>query len=385
MYKVSKIVKSFYIIRIVFSFFVITFSMLSTELIAQTKNSQNTPKFPKVEIDGTQVRKIFSKINNQEYVLQINLPRFYDDSSKVFPVVYLLDSQWDFPLLQAIYGQQYFDGFLPGLVVVGITWGGKDPNPDVLRARDFTPTDIHEYSPTGNAPNFLEFIKSELIPFIEKNYRVSKNDRTLMGSSLGGLLTLYTVFNRHDLFNRYVLTSPALSWDNGFLYQCEENYSKSSDKLPVKLAMCVGGLENNSSEFQDFVKKLNERNYKGLELYSKVIDGIGHSGSKAEGYTRGLQFVFSKKSIIVDQSILQDYVGEYQISAAMKINVKIENGQLVVEIPNNPNINLLAETDSIFYTKGQFTNVNFVKNSSGKVAGFNLEQYGGNMFVKKID
>jgi len=78
-------------------------------------------------------------VNGQEYVLQVSLPAGYDKSNKKYPVVYLMDSQWDFPLVTALYGEQYFDGFIPELIIAGITWGGTHPNPDSLRARDYTP------------------------------------------------------------------------------------------------------------------------------------------------------------------------------------------------------------------------------------------------------
>jgi predicted alpha/beta superfamily hydrolase len=344
-------------------------------------NAQNSKN---VNIPGTQVQKIFSEINKQEYILHINLPRFYDDTTKDYPVVYLLDSQWDFPLVSAIYGEQYYDGFLPDLIIVGITWGGKNPNADILRARDFTPTDIHQNNPTGNAEKFLEFISRELIPFIENNYRGSKTDRTLMGSSLGGLFTLYTLFTQYEIFNKYVLTSPALTWDNGVLSKYEEKYFIHSDQLPVRLAMCVGELEGLYPPFQDFVKKLKERNYNNLELFTKVIEGIGHSGSKADGYTRGLQFVFSLPAIAVDPSILQSYVGEYEVNSEMKINLKIENGQLVIELPFNSIIKLFAETNLKFYAKGEFAKVDFIKDDLNNVTGFNLEQYNGKSFIKKL-
>ena len=161
-------------------------------LFAQDNKTEQS--FPDVIMAGTQQREIYSKIVGQDYELYINLPADYNNTTKSYPVIYLLDAQWDFALLNAIYGQQYFDGFIPEIVTVGITWGGKNPNADNLRARDFTPTSIKGPIPTGNAANFLKFIKEELISFIEKNYRVT-NDRTIMGSSLGGLFTLYAIPN----------------------------------------------------------------------------------------------------------------------------------------------------------------------------------------------
>lgn len=109
-------------------------------LYAQKDNSKLAASLPKVEIPGTQSHKITSSIVGQEYDLYINMPRNYQDTTKTFPVLYLLDAQWDFPLVNAVFGEQYYDGFVPEIIIVGITWGGNDPNYDMLRARD-----IHSY------------------------------------------------------------------------------------------------------------------------------------------------------------------------------------------------------------------------------------------------
>ena len=64
---------------------------------------------------------------------------------------------------------------------------------------------------SGNAPKFIEFIKRELIPKIESTYRVT-NDRTLMEVPSAACSLFYSMFEKPDLFNRCVLTSPALGW-----------------------------------------------------------------------------------------------------------------------------------------------------------------------------
>ena len=107
-------------------------------------------------------------------------------------------------MLNAIYGEQYYDGFLPEAIIVGITWGGVNPNPDILRRRDFTPTKEGNNPVGGDAGKFLSFIKNELIPFIDSKFKTKPRDRTLMGCSLGGLFTIYALFNETGLFNRYI-------------------------------------------------------------------------------------------------------------------------------------------------------------------------------------
>jgi predicted alpha/beta superfamily hydrolase len=350
-------------------------------LFAQDNKTEQS--FPDVKMAGTQQREIYSKIVGQDYELYINLPANYNNTTKSYPVIYLLDAQWDFALLNAIYGQQYFDGFIPEIVTVGITWGGKNPNADNLRARDFTPTSIKGPIPTGNAANFLKFIKEELIPFIEKNYRVT-NDRTIMGSSLGGLFTLYALFNETDLFNKYVLTSPALGWDNSSLYSYEKNFKERESGPPIRLFMAIGGLEH-QADFQKLADHLKSMNYKNLEIGTKIIEGIGHSGGKADGYTRGLQFAFERPSLSLSSDILDQYVGTYQPNDQVKIKVTKKDGHLEAEATGQGKVELLAESESDFYAKGVFLNVHFKKDENNKVTGIQLEQYTGGAFIKKVD
>ena len=353
---------------------------LSTNL---TYSQDKKMTYPEVKIPNTQQLELHSSIVGQDYVLYVNLPADYGKTTKSYPVIYLLDAQWDFPLLNALYGQQYFDGFLPGLITVGITWGGKNPNPDVLRARDFTPTNVGGSSPTGNAANFLKFIKEELIPFIGKKYRVT-NDRTLMGSSLGGLFTLYAMFNETDLFNKYILTSPAVTWDNGALYSYEKNFKERESGPPIRLFMAIGGLEH-QADFQKFVDHLKSKNYKNLDIGTKVIEGIGHSGGKADGYTRGLQFAFERPSLSLSSEILDQYVGSYQPNDRIKIVVTKKDGHLEAQVPGQGKMELLAKSETDFYVKGVFLKVHFEKDKNNKVTGFQLEQYTGGSFIKKIN
>jgi predicted alpha/beta superfamily hydrolase len=324
-----------------------------------------------------------SSICHQDYVLNINLPRGYSDTTKTFPVLYVIDGQWDFAFVQALYGQQYYDGFVPGIVIVGITWGGKNPDYDKRRAFDLTPTDPGKSGQYGNAPNFLAFIKQELIPFIESKYRVRNNDRALVGSSFGGLFTLYAMFHETGTFNRYVLTSPSLGWDNDILSSYNKEYAQRTKELRARVFMGIGGYESVPA-FEAFADKLKGEDYKGLELETKVLDGFGHSGGKAEGYSRGLQFVYAKPAVKVDPKVLDQYVGEYEVNPQMRFKAERDGDRLVAIGPDNQKMTFYAESDKDFYIKGTYLLVHFQKDESGKVVGCQVEQYGGASFVKKV-
>jgi hypothetical protein len=358
--------------------------LYSETVFAQEKNNMNVASpSQRVEIPNSQLQKITSAIVGQEYDLYIHLPRNYGSKDQKHPVLYLLDAQWDFTLVTAIFGSQFYDGFLPGIVIVGITWGGKSPNHDSLRARDLTPNNAASLPQSGGAPKFLAFIKKELIPFIESQYRVS-DDRTLMGSSFGGLFTLYVLFSETELFQRYVLTSPAVGWANEGIYTFEKNYAAEKSRLPARLFMAVGELEDVAG-FQKFADQLKARNYQELSLQTRVLENTGHSGTKAEGYTRGLQFVFARPSLKLDAAILAQYAGAYQLNPETKILLSVENDHLVAQGPDNRKVVLHAETEKDFYIPGQYLFAHFKKDEMDKIAGFQLEQFSVEVFVKKVN
>src|SRR5690349_20126718 len=83
---------------------------------------------PQVEIPATQLRRVTSAVNGQEYLLYVHLPPGYADATTTYPVLYLLDAQWDFPLVIGLVESLTDDGFVPPMIIVGITWGGKDPD-----------------------------------------------------------------------------------------------------------------------------------------------------------------------------------------------------------------------------------------------------------------
>ena len=365
------------------TFFAVASSPQERAAVTQGRSSAVSP--PNVEILGTQLRKIQSAIVGQDFDVLINLPRNYRDTTRAFPVIYLLDAQWDFPLLNAIFGEQYYDGFVPEIVTVGIAWGGRNPNYDSLRGRDLTPTTIKQVPQSGNAARFLDFIKKELIPFIDTNYRTVKNDRTLMGSSLGGLFTLYAMFHETGIFSRYVLTSPSLGWDNGIVYTYEKNYADKNSRLPIRLFMAVGELEGGVAGFQKFVDRLKTRNYGGFDIQTRVLEGTGHSGSKAEGYSRGLQAVYARPSLTINHTILESYIGTYQLNPEITVRILKENDRLVLVAPDSSKINLYAETETDFYVKGIYLFLKMQKNDVGRVTGFHVEQFQGEAFLKKVD
>lgn len=332
-----------------------------------------------VTIPGSQVRTIRSAIVGQDYVLHVSLPGGYASGSKKYPVVYLMDSQWDFPLLTAIYGEQYYDGFVPELIIVGVTWGGANPRPDSLRARDYTPTHQDQLPQSGGAAAFLSFMKNELFPFVEANYRADPNDRALAGCSFGGLFTLFALFTEPGLFRRYIAASPAFEWDNEVIYRYEKAYFEKQPAQPARLYMTMGGVERGLPGFEKLTKHLSGRHYPSLQLQARVLENTGHSGTKAETYARGLQYVFERPRLTLDAALLNSYAGNYESG----IVIKNENNRLVAYEKVNNSFPLYAASSTDFYSTSEFLNIHFVVREAA-VDGFQLEGYGNSRYIKRI-
>jgi predicted alpha/beta superfamily hydrolase len=344
----------------------------------------NAQQYPMVTIPGSEVRKITSSIvDGQEYELQILLPAGYDTSTKKYPVVYLMDSQWDFPVVKSIYGQQYYDGFIPELIVVGVTWGGVHPNPDSLRARDYTPTGEARLPQSGGADKFLDFMKKELFPFVETNYKADADNRILMGCSLGGLFTMYTLFTHTDMFTGYAAASPAVAWDNEVLNRFEKNFAAKKIAKPVRVYMTVGDVEMGRPVFEKFAANLVKANLHNVQVRSKVLENTGHSGTKSETYSRGLQYIFERARLQLSAEMLNKYAGMYQSAKGEKVELKHEGNQLYLLAGPKIKLPLYANTTTHFYATHEFFNMHF-KFADDKVAAFDLVLYGGTQTFNKI-
>jgi uncharacterized protein len=267
-----------------------------------SQDSSNT--FPCYKLDGTEIREIHSKITNQDYELNVNLPYSYkQNSTKRYPVVYFCDGFYDFPLLSEIYGDEIYDKTIGECFLVGFSYKGKNLDYGKLRTYDYSPTDIKKWyylflgNPTGGAPDFLNVVEKEFIPFIESTYRVDSAFRVLGGSSMGGLFTLYAMFTKPALFNSYISISPAVIWDNGWLFGVEEAFHQQHPEFSASLYMT--GAEKEFADqpafldsLKSFAAVLQKHHYKNFRFEFRVLDDSYHAGSKPEGYTRGLKFVF---------------------------------------------------------------------------------------------
>jgi predicted alpha/beta superfamily hydrolase len=266
----------------------------------------------------TETHVLHSNIADADYEIYISLPAdYYQNDTTRYAVLYCTDGNRNFGLVSTIVNILSFPGKeIPELVVVDIgyeitgleDWGAWR-NRDLLPTNDSTVdknwgnylnrlsgrNDI--VSKSGGAPKFLEFIRDELISYIELNYRVKQNDRALIGYSYGGVFTLYSVFHSPETFQRYYAGSPSIYWDHKVLLKYEQEYADTHKDLPVTLFMSVGGLEYKGTiaDMYEMANKLESRNYPGLKLETQFFEGETHASCYAAGLSRALRVIYNEQ------------------------------------------------------------------------------------------
>lgn len=255
----------------------------------------------RVELPRSEQRLLLSKQTGIHYKLYISLPPGYPESRKSYPTVYLLDADYSFALAKNISEHLSDRGDLPELVLVGIAYDGPLQY-RLNRTRDYTPTHIAEggYGPeydkySGGGPKFREFLRAELIPYIEASYRVS-SERTLVGHSYGGLFGAWVLFTQPDLFSSYVLVSPSIWFDHRYAFRVEDEFAAGHRALHAQVYCAVGDLEINEHDMVrdllEFTEQIKRHSYEGLVLQTQTMANETHNTIFPLGLTHGLRFVY---------------------------------------------------------------------------------------------
>jgi len=187
------------------------------------------------------VEELQSKELSEKRTLNIYLPEGYNANDTLkYSVIYLLDGSADEDFIHIV-GLVQFNNFswvnrMPKSIVVGIA--------NIDRKRDFTyPTtldaDKKRYPTSGHSDKFIAFLENELQPFIQKNYKTNSS-KMLIGQSLAGLLATEVLFKKPSLFDKYVIISPSLWWDNGSLLMQDAAILKAGYNQNISVYIGVG-------------------------------------------------------------------------------------------------------------------------------------------------
>ncbi len=244
---------------------------------------------------------INSRYLEQPHDVVVCTPPGYDrDTSAHYPVVYLHDGQNvfdEYPM--APFGVQWgidttaralmHAGTIQPLILVAIGNAGRE------RIDEYTPTRDAGHDAGGLADRYGQMVAYELKPFIDRNFRTKRgaSDTAMIGSSLGGLLTLHLGLTHPAVFGKLALMSPSVWWDDRWIVR--QLVTAVGGRPDLTIWLDVGSLEKRMLRGARLLcRVLQRRGWRlGEDLeYVEVEDALHDERSWGRRIGRVLRFLF---------------------------------------------------------------------------------------------
>lgn len=265
------------------------------------------------EMLGSEVWDITDPKSKRVYQIFVALPKSYQDQpNRRYPVLYVTDADYAFPLIRQIARRLNGDGpAISDFILVGLSYA-KGDDAMASRRRDYTPTvngavGAPKEAIHGESQAYIGYLQQHVLPFVAATYRTDEQQRLFLGHSYGALLGFDILFTAPQLFAGYILGSPSLWYDDHVIWSTEQSYAKQHQDLPAKVLMYVGEYEdmkagdarfakrhNMVTDAQTMAKKLKARRYPSLVLTLDVLNDEDHLSVAPRGFIKGLKFLLAE-------------------------------------------------------------------------------------------
>jgi len=262
------------------------------------------------------LHELRSRVFGNTRTVRVWLPGEYDGwGATLYPVLYLNDGQNLFDPSTAFAGVHWQVGEtatrlidekkIRPLIIVGIDNTGKNRAREYLPYKSRDPRVLHVQGTC-----YPEFLQREVMPLIEERYSVLKGPENtgLGGSSLGGLITLYTEMAAPGIFGRLLIESPSLFVANRrILDECRRFQS-----WPSRVYLGMGTREVGNGEKDEKVANdarelaaiLRQAGLDEKRLKVTIEEGASHTEAAwAARFPEALEFLFSNADSKSDSSV----------------------------------------------------------------------------------
>ncbi len=268
------------------------------------------------ELPNTAVHTLSS--GGRRYQVWVDVPRSYgsgsqDSSGKRYPVVFVTDASYAFPIVRSIRNLLGAKGQnIEDFILVGLDHAEGDTS-KAGRSRDYTPSNplndplltakdssLYGQAHYGEAAAFRDYIEREVFPLIANQYRADMQRKVYVGHSFGGLFGAFVLVTKPTMFQAYILGSPSLWFDDRMILRIEESYASHRHDLLARVIMYAGSYETIRPEpryfkntdlirdMQSFERNMQSRRYPHLQIESRVIPDEDHLSVFPALVSRGL-------------------------------------------------------------------------------------------------
>jgi len=257
---------------------------------------------------------ISSELMGKDYQLYMSFPKNYSNQDTIsYPVLYVLDGRIAFPSIKGtVDALDLFGDQIEDVIIVGIGSGLDTRGWFISRTYDYTTsidTAYDRYSErirdlpegtfnSGGAEDFLNCLKTEIIPFVDEHYKTN-SDRGITGHSYGGLFTAWCLINSDGYFTRFGISSPSFWWDNEkLLNQADQQFAHNItwEIPPTKVFVCVGENEGHMVPLMEkFKNYLETAGYENIDLIWQIFDGETHLSVWPASISKTITTLYGKK------------------------------------------------------------------------------------------
>lgn len=270
--------------------------------VATAQRGQGNP----YEVLGSEVWDVPDPVSGRDYQVFVALPAGYaDNPDKRYPVLYVTDADYAFPLVWQMARRLNIEGRkIDDFILVGLSYA-KGEGGMQSRRRDYTPTvNGPSSSPAdavhGGAADYITYLETQALPFVAQRYRSDESRRIFLGHSYGALLGTQLLLERPQLFSAYILGSPSYWFDKQVMERRLAAAGKAAE-VPVRAYMYVGEYESVRHggdadmvvDAQRMSGLLRARGGEALQLKLDVLNDEDHLSVAPRGFMHGLKYVLA--------------------------------------------------------------------------------------------
>ncbi|MCU0424605.1 MAG: alpha/beta hydrolase-fold protein [Candidatus Kapabacteria bacterium] len=262
------------------------------QTVKRTFNVQSLAPTPPTRLASVRVHEFFQPKTLLQRTISVYVPPGYDNSTQRYPVLYLHDGQNIFDDATAASGEWYADEIaemlikskkLPPCIIVGVSVRGED------RINEYTPVPMRRADGLGRADDIggkgsmhAQMLAEEIKPFIDSTYRTLKDraNTAVGGSSLGGLISIYTAMTYPSVFGRVMAMSPSVWWSNSWILASIRQTIADSIPTSLKPAQCRIWVDIGDAEGVEAVAGARELKNLFIEKGWKLNANLGYMEAK---------------------------------------------------------------------------------------------------------
>jgi predicted alpha/beta superfamily hydrolase len=274
-------------------YLILALSILISACASQNQTTSLTQANQHLPVLQGDYFKMRSTYVGRDFHINVRLPLDYQASNaKTYPVVYVLDGDSLFPLLAPTHVFLHYDEKLPEAIVVGISYGSFDPSMN-KRDIDFSAPAADAKPGEDGAPRFLAFLKSELIPKVENQFRTNAAKRVLVGQSRAGYFVLWSALEDPDLFWGRVASNPALAPGRARFFEAAASHSRKD--LKVAIASGTRDTELRQRNATEWGTTWSSRADAPWAVNLIKLEGGTHAATIGETYRRAMLWLFQEE------------------------------------------------------------------------------------------